>query len=45
MLYREDLKKLFVADGDLGELKIYDTDSYKPVGSIKLREGADAKWL
>src|SRR3979411_538481 len=22
MLYREDLKKLFVADGDLGELKI-----------------------
>lgn len=42
MLYREDLKKLFVADGDLGELKIYDTESYKPVGSIKLREGADA---
>jgi DNA-binding beta-propeller fold protein YncE len=42
MLYREDLKKLFVADGDLGELKIYDTDSYKPVGTIKLREGADA---
>jgi DNA-binding beta-propeller fold protein YncE len=42
MLYREDLKKLFVVDGDLGVVKIYDTDSYKPVGSIKLREGADA---
>jgi WD40 repeat protein len=42
MLFRDDLKKLFVADGDLGELKIYETDSYKPVGAIKLREGADA---
>lgn len=42
MLYREDLKKLFVADSDLGEVRIYDTDSYKPVGSIKVREGADA---
>jgi len=42
MLYRADLKKLFVVDGDLGEVKIYETDSYKPVGGIKLREGADA---
>ena len=42
LLYRADLKKLFVVDGDLGEIKIYETESYKPVGSIKLREGADA---
>ena len=42
LLYRADLKKLFVVDGDLGEVKIYETDSYKPVGSIKLKEGADA---
>lgn len=42
MLYRADLKKLFVVDGDLGEIKIYDTDSYKLAGSVKLREGADA---
>lgn len=42
MVYRADLKKLFVVDGDLGELRIYDTDSYKSVGSIKLREGADS---
>lgn len=42
MAYRADLKKLFVVDGDLGEVKIYDTDSYKPVGSIKVREGADS---
>ena len=42
MLYRADLKKLFVVDSDLGEVKIYDTDSYKPAGIIKVREGADA---
>ncbi len=42
MLYRADLKKLFVVDSDLGEVKIYDTESYKPAGSIKVREGADA---
>jgi DNA-binding beta-propeller fold protein YncE len=42
LLYRGDLKKLFVVDGDLGEVRIYETESYKPAGSIKLREGADA---
>src|SRR5215472_1715022 len=42
MLYRADLKKLFVVDGDLGEIKSYDSETYKPAGSIKLREGADA---
>src|SRR5260370_21810399 len=41
MLYRADLKKLFVVDSDLGEVKIYETESYKPAGSIKVREGAD----
>ena len=42
LLYRADMKKLFVVDGDLGEIRIYETDSYQPVGNIKLREGADA---
>jgi DNA-binding beta-propeller fold protein YncE len=42
LLYRADLKKLFVVDSDLGELRIYDTDSYKSTGSVKLKEGADA---
>jgi NMD protein affecting ribosome stability and mRNA decay len=45
MLYRADLKKLFVVDGDLGELKIYDSESYKPAGSVKLREGADSSTM
>jgi hypothetical protein len=42
MLFRADLKKLFVVDGDLGAIKIYETGSYQPVGVIKVREGADA---
>ena len=42
MVYRGDLKKLFVVDGDLGEIKIYNTDTYKPEGTIKVREGADS---
>src|SRR3984893_5591379 len=42
MLFRSDLEKLFVVDSDLGEVKIYETKSYKPVGSIKVREGADS---
>src|SRR5579864_5703718 len=42
MVYRSDLKKLFVVDGDLGSVKVYDGVSYKPVGEIKLRDGADS---
>ena len=42
MVYRADLKKLFVVDGDAAEVKIYESDSYKPVGSIKLKEDADS---
>jgi DNA-binding beta-propeller fold protein YncE len=44
LVYRTDLKKLFVVVGDekAGEVEIYDTDSYKPVGSIELKENADA---
>jgi DNA-binding beta-propeller fold protein YncE len=44
MVYRADLKKLFVADGDeeVGEVKIYEGDSFKPAGSIKLAKNADS---
>lgn len=42
LLYRADLKKLFIMDGDLGEVKMYETTTYKPIGSIKLREDADS---
>lgn len=42
MVYRNDQRKLFVVDGDLGSVKVYDGSSYKPVGDIKLRDGADS---
>jgi DNA-binding beta-propeller fold protein YncE len=42
MLFLPDSKKLYVVDGDLGEVKIYNSDTYKPAGTIKLKEGADA---
>lgn len=42
MLVRPDLQKLFVVDSDLGEVKIYNTETYQPAGSIKVREGADS---
>src|SRR6266481_6486456 len=39
MLYRADLKKLFVVDSDLGEVKIYETETYKPeIGRASCRE-------
>src|SRR5712671_3207318 len=36
MLYRADLKKLFVIDGGAAEVKIYEGDTYKRLGAIKL---------
>ena len=39
MLYRDDLKKLFVVDSDLGEVRIYDGGSYKTVVSMIRRPG------
>ncbi len=42
LLYRADLKRLFVVDGGLGEIRMYETTTYKPVGSIHLREDADS---
>lgn len=40
LVYREDAKKLFVIDGGLGGIRIYDSVSYRPVDDIPLREGA-----
>lgn len=41
-LFRPDLKKLFVVDGDDSAVKIYDTDNYKQVGRIDLAADADS---
>jgi len=41
IFYWPDSKKLFVSDGGAPEVKIYDGDSYKFVGSIKLEGNPD----
>ena len=41
IFYRLDSKKLFVSDGGAPEVKIYNGDSYKLVGSIKLEGNPD----
>lgn len=42
ILYRKDLKKLFVVEGDASAVKVYDSESYNPVGEIKLTIDADS---
>lgn len=42
ILYRGDLKKLFVVEGDASAVKVYDGDSYKPVSEIKVSIDADS---
>ena len=42
MLYRDDLKKLFVIDGGAAEVKIYQGETYKRLGAIKLEDDADS---
>jgi DNA-binding beta-propeller fold protein YncE len=42
MIYRADLKKLFVIDGGAAEVKIYQGDTYKRLGDIKLEDDADS---
>jgi DNA-binding beta-propeller fold protein YncE len=42
ILYREDLNRLYVTDGEAGDLKIFDSNSYALVSSVKLLEDADS---
>jgi len=42
MLYRADLKKLFVVDGGAAEVRMYDSTSYKYLGGIKLKDDCDS---
>ena len=42
LLYRKDLNKLFVVEGDASAVKIYDGQTYQPVGEIKLSIDADS---
>jgi DNA-binding beta-propeller fold protein YncE len=42
ILYRKDLKKLFIVEGDASAVKVYDSDSYQAVGEIKVSIDADS---
>jgi DNA-binding beta-propeller fold protein YncE len=42
ILYREDLKRLYVTDGEAGDVKIVDSVTYKVLSSVKLLEDADS---
>src|SRR5947208_1796468 len=42
ILYRKDLKKLFVVEGDASAVRVYDSDTYKPLGEIKVSIDADS---
>jgi hypothetical protein len=42
LVYRDDIKKLFVVDGGAAELRIYKSDSYEPIGSVKLIVDCDS---
>jgi DNA-binding beta-propeller fold protein YncE len=42
ILYRDDLKQIYVTDGDAGDLKIYDGKTYALKSTVKLLEDADS---
>src|ERR1700747_868093 len=41
ILYREDLHRLYVTDGEAGELKIFDSRNYALLSNVKLLLDAD----
>ncbi|HET8922290.1 MAG TPA: YncE family protein [Candidatus Acidoferrum sp.] len=42
ILYREDIGRLFVTDGEAGDVKIFDSTTYKLLSSVKLLEDSDS---
>jgi DNA-binding beta-propeller fold protein YncE len=42
ILYRDDLNRIYVTDGEAGALKIYDGSNYQLLGSVALTEDTDA---
>jgi DNA-binding beta-propeller fold protein YncE len=42
ILYRQDLKKLFIVDGDDSAIKVYDSESYQMAAQIKVSIDADS---
>lgn len=42
ILFRDDLKRLYITDGEAGDLKILDSNSYAVLSTVKLLEDADS---
>jgi DNA-binding beta-propeller fold protein YncE len=42
VLFREDLGRLYITDGEAGDLKIFDSNTYKLLSSVRLLEDADS---
>jgi DNA-binding beta-propeller fold protein YncE len=42
ILYREDLDRIYVTDGDAGDVKIFDGKTYALLSSVKLLEDSDS---
>lgn len=42
MLYREDIDRIYITDGDAGDVKIFDGKTYKLLSSVKLLEDSDS---
>jgi DNA-binding beta-propeller fold protein YncE len=42
VLYREDLNRIYITDGDAGDVKIFDGKTYALLSSVKLLEDADS---
>jgi DNA-binding beta-propeller fold protein YncE len=42
VLYREDLNRIYITDGDAGDLKVFDGKTYALLSSAKLLEDADS---
>ena len=42
VLYREDLDRIYITDGDAGDVKIFDGKTYTLLSSVKLLEDADS---
>ena len=42
VLYREDINRIYITDGDAGDLKIFDGKTYALLSSVKLLEDADS---
>jgi DNA-binding beta-propeller fold protein YncE len=42
VLYREDLNRMYITDGDAGDVKIFDGTTYALLSSVKLLEDSDS---